>query len=104
MVEVRIPPFHQVMEVGRLVIKRIEGGDRFSIQEELAQTLVRGTYVCCFVGLEVGAGSVVCGASRRKGQLSLGFFIFCFSFVVSLIGMDGAGCAFGCSATGGAEF
>ena len=62
---------------------------------------------CCFIGLEVGTGGVDnCGASLegRGTDSSLGFFIFCFSFFVSLIGMDDAGCAFGCSATGGAGF
>ena len=66
-----------------------------------------GLVFCCFIGLEVGNGGVDnCGASLegRGTDSSLGFFIFCFCFFVSLIGMDDAGCAFVCSAMGGAGF
>ena len=60
---------------------------------------------CCFIGLEVGTGGEDnCGTSLegRGTDSSLGLFIFCFCLMVSLIGLDEAGCAFGCSGMGGA--
>ena len=66
---------HRVMEVGRLGIKRIEGGTGLS-QEGLAQTLVRGTYVLLFCWLKLVGGVDNCGASlegRHSFVLALGF-------------------------------